>query len=242
MKLLKDPQTNWKYILIVVILAALVGGGIYFLQDKFLIEKEVALSPPTIPAPAVKTLPPKICPSPDELSDVPASELAGLVDLPEFFPEASWEKVSASEPHFGESRIFCGFGRIICGDSYICGDEWVTRINVSTYEEMWSKVDAFREYFRSELSKRGWAWRVNVRGFELTGAAADEPCGMSSTWGYIKVQNERLRTIILDYSSFVYGPERIGDEWAPCRRKDCPCEIEFRIFISKIISLDEFLP
>jgi len=26
--LLKDPRTNWRYILVVVILAAIVGGGI----------------------------------------------------------------------------------------------------------------------------------------------------------------------------------------------------------------------
>ncbi len=171
---------------------------------------------------AFRKLPSRICQDVDRLSKIPETELAELNNLPKFYPTVSWEQVPLDQQSdFGKIAIWLQLGNIIFDSPELCGQEWSAQRDASTIEETNSFEDSFYQYYDTEFSKRGWKWRIDVKGFEITGAAADGPDG--STWGYLKAIENGLRAVVLS--------EHVSDK-----------RIEFRIFFSDIIPLGEIIP
>lgn len=187
---------------------------------------------------ALKKLPSKICQDINTLSKIPEMELTELNNLPEFYSKVFWEKIPFDQQSdFGKYAIYLYLGNIIIDPPELCGQEWVARVGASTIEESNQIEDSFYQYYSSEFLKRGWNWKINVRGFEINGAAADGPTG--GIWGYLKATKNELRTVVLS-RDFSGQRKAVPDD--DFFEFNCPCETEFRIFVSDIVSLDELIP
>ena len=176
----------------------------------------------------------KFCQEPNELVNIPEEELAELKNLPEFPSEFFWKR--SLENHLENEKIvnYGTSGGYLFGDSSFCGQEWIAIVENFTHEEIIKFNQSFSS-FDSEFLNLGWERRISEGGFEITGVAADGPDG--GMWGYVKVQNGRLRTVVLS-RHYTRTQKSLDDNYG---ERD-PSGMEFRIFISDIVSLDKILP
>ncbi len=153
---------------------------------------------------------------------------------PPFYPGLSWtvdEKQKLGTDikdrviYYSSKNTFGHFGML--------GKEWVaTKKNISK-EEIYLLDHDFKSYYGVGLSKLGWLQDTKLNGFRLSPMVADGPTG--SLWGYIKVENGIIKAIILE-SRLPVSISGIG------ATGQCPCDITFRMFVSKPQVLNQVLP
>ncbi len=183
---------------------------------------------------ALSSISGKFCQEPDELASVPEEELAELKDLPKFPTEFLWKE--SSEKHLEKEEIvsYNTSDGYFFGYSSFCGQEWIANATNLTFEEITKFEQSFSD-FGSEFLSRGWEWRISEEGLEITGAAADGHDG--GMWGYVRAQNGRLRTVVLS-QHYTSAQASLNEDL----NKNDLSGMEFRIFISDIVSLDKILP
>ncbi|MBU4348552.1 hypothetical protein KJ671_03585 [Patescibacteria group bacterium] len=124
------------------------------------------------------------------------NNISGLFDVPELFPGFLWKELNKNQIE-GDWRAI-GYTKPPDATYYLVdilnGKAWSA--NYEYKDEGDYKIGReLDRYYSEELSKRGWTGRAYVHGFEVDGIAADGPTGGSHR--YIKIQNGKLRTIII---------------------------------------------
>lgn len=211
----------FSFIIIGILITSFLIGVVYFINQK------VKHNPNLQPTPTVSST---TCPT------FGSYNVNGLYDVPELFPDLLWEEVNKDQsgdywPGYGAaSYIKLSEGEYNSVD-ILNGKAWsasYTYEDQDNYNKLWEK---FNRYYSDELSKRGWAWKTYVHGFEVMGISAGGPTGVID--GYIKIQNGRLRVLVIDErgsyeGEFPYDAKLVATT--------------FTIFLSDPVSLSEILP
>ena len=111
---------------------------------------------------------------------------------------------------------------------------WVARKEGLKSEDYIKYQKLLRDYFNSELTKRGWTTDIEVNGKVLQPLTADGPGG--AVWGYVKRSEDKFQVIILQERGASYKSEPIYS-----LGKDCPCSLSFFVFFSEVFNIDRFL-
>lgn len=166
--------------------------------------------------------------------DLPAKGTARepLRDIPDLYPGFSWGPLP--ESRFSLSANALRYNNRIASDKEnrhrglvsLSGHEWFFELHDISPEQ--SLAQEFLEYYRSELSQRGWTRRAETHGFEILATEGDSPRGKSNS--YLRVQDDAVRLIKVYYS--------VDTQLT----MQCPCYYTFQVFLSDIVSLDEILP
>jgi len=107
-------------------------------------------------------------------------------------------------------------------DVDIKGSEWV-----SVQE---NESDSIKEY-QSTLLKNGWSNYIRYNNRTIATVAADGPTG--GVWGYLKVVDEKITVIAISLRTVSKNSTRTT--------YPCPCNYEYRVFISTPVSISEAL-
>lgn len=112
------------------------------------------------------------------------------------------------------------------------GHLWTTTIN--NLNDVWAKRAEFEKYYSDQLGSSDWSWDKSLadRKIRVTGPSADSP--ISSVWGYIKTQNNKLKMIGFSYYISKFTDTGGG---GPVEVK-CPCDLELKVFVSDDVDLN----
>src|SRR3989344_3315032 len=198
---------------IFLIVVLLVFTGMFILLPKT--EKQKSQTPIT------SNSTPVITPTP-----VPEDAL----EAPELYPEFEWEEFIESELNksLSESALYSQKGN--WGSIRMNGKEWTASKDNLDRDSMEVLLTGFDVYYNSELTQRGWSYIYEDEQYNLVPLSADGPGG--SIWGYIKVNDGKLRVILLQKLTPI---EDFGGV------ATCPCSIGFRVFVSDIESIEELV-
>lgn len=111
---------------------------------------------------------------------------------------------------------------------------WVARKEGLRSEDYTKYQKLLRDYFNSELTKRGWAADLEVNGKVLQPLTADGPGG--TIWGYVKRSGDKFQVVIIQETSSSYKKQPISS-----LEEDCPCNLSFFVFFSEVFNIDKFL-
>lgn len=116
------------------------------------------------------------------------------------------------------------------------GHLWMTTIKNLSDSQLNDTRVKFQKYYDGTLKDSGWDWQQDLDSMNISfsGPAADGPLG--SIWGYVKIQNEKLRLIGLGYQITDYTDVSNG---GPIEIK-CPCTLELKVFESDEASVNNF--
>lgn len=153
--------------------------------------------------------------------------------VPSLYPGLSWTpRDKRLESQSSDYRLYYSSQKIN-GDVPLLGEEWVaTKQNISEKELLKLESD-FRNYYDREIRKFGWNLDIKTNGFLLQTTNAGGPRG--DIWGYVKVDKGVVWVFILQTT-------RISAAGVPPPSLGCPCNMEFRAFVSGALSLSDILP
>lgn len=152
--------------------------------------------------------------------------------LPPLYPGYKWSKEGVDESA-GYRIYWIDYGLPLedqNGNFIVTGFEWVTKITVDEYGE----EEDLNNYYEYELGRLGWKGQVENDNVQFSGGDADGPTG--SVRGYVKIDDGYIQNIKV--SKELLGPWNNAGE---IPQPDCPCEIEYRIFVSEPVVIPEEL-
>ncbi|MEK7160142.1 MAG: hypothetical protein AAB702_01540 [Patescibacteria group bacterium] len=116
-----------------------------------------------------------------------------------------------------------GKGGVLYSDKSfdLTGTEWIVKKDNVSEEEFQKFKKDFKTFAEIQLFKLDWKTKAEVNGKELTPAVKNT--FLSNTWGYIKVSEGKYQALLLKSQK---------------NKTNCPCNIEFRVFLSNIDELD----
>lgn len=101
------------------------------------------------------------------------------------------------------------------------GDEWLVKKNEVSENEFTKFKEDFKTFAESQLFKLGWETKEYVGGKELMPVIKNS--ALSNTWGFVKVYKREYQVLLLR---------------AEKDKSTCPCNVQFRVFLSGIGKLD----
>lgn len=112
----------------------------------------------------------------------------------------------------------------------ISGKEYVaTKKNLSTQDES-TLYNNFKNFYDQQLTTTGWEQQIKYSNQQLTTIVADGITG--NMWGYLKISNGTLGIFVLSRNiTFLVGTS--------IEPPSCPCNVEYRVFISNPIPSSE---
>lgn len=116
------------------------------------------------------------------------------------------------------------------------GHLWIATIKNLSDSQLNDTREKFQKYYDDTLKSSGWDWQQDLdsKHISFSGPSADGALG--SIWGYVKIQNEKLRLIGLGYQITDYTDVSNG---GPIEIK-CPCTLELKVFESNEASVNNF--
>jgi hypothetical protein len=116
------------------------------------------------------------------------------------------------------------------------GHLWTSSVKNLSDSQLNDMREKFQKYYENSLKMSGWDWEQSLdkNHISFQGPAADGALG--SIWGYVKIQNEKLRLIGLGYQITDYTDVSNG---GPIEIK-CPCTLELKVFESDEASVNNF--
>ena len=154
-------------------------------------------------------------------------------DLPKLYPELSWSLEVKPIPESIKSSaglLYGSYGEQI--NLVLDGNEWIAKKNNMEKNELYRLEENFNKYYDSYLLQNGWKTKIPVADFTLATLSADGPTG--GIWGYLKEKNTSIQVIILNKKMLLKTPQ------TPLSL-NCPCDVEFRIFVSNPIATETIL-
>lgn len=152
--------------------------------------------------------------------------------IPSLYPELAWAFSKGSKTQASDYRIYYSSQKLD-GNISLLGKEWVaTKQNISE-EELLKLESDFRNYYDRKLHKFGWNLDIKTNGFLLQTTNAGGPRG--NIWGYVKGGKGLVWAFILQTT-------RTSMTGIPPPSLGCPCNMEFRVFVSDALLLDNVLP
>ena len=160
----------------------------------------------------------------------PTTNPESFFEAPRLYPEFEWEEFIESEfnKSLSESALYSQKGN--WGSIRMNGEEWTASKDNLDRDSMEVLLTGFDEYYNSELTQRGWSNIYEDEQYNLVPLSADGPGG--SIWGYIKVNDGKLRVILLEKFTPIEGFGGVAT---------CPCDIGFRVFVSDVESIEELV-
>lgn len=116
------------------------------------------------------------------------------------------------------------------------GHLWIATIKNLSDSQLNDTREKFQKYYDDSLKVSGWDWQQDLdnKHISFSGPAADGALG--SIWGYVKIQNEKLRLIGLGYQIKDYTDVSDG---GPIEIK-CPCTLELKVFESDEVNVNNY--
>ena len=116
------------------------------------------------------------------------------------------------------------------------GHLWMATIKNLSDSQLNDTREKFQKYYDDSLKSTGWDWQQDLdsKHISFSGPSADGPLG--SIWGYVKIQNEKLRLLGLGYQITDYTDVSNG---GPIEIK-CPCTLELKVFESDEVSVNNY--
>ncbi len=116
------------------------------------------------------------------------------------------------------------------------GHLWVATVKNLSDSQLNDTREKFQKYYDDSLKGTGWDWQQDFdsKHISFSGPSADGALG--SIWGYVKIQNEKLRLIGLGYQIKDYIDVSNG---GPIEIK-CPCTLELKVFVSDESNVNNF--
>ncbi len=111
---------------------------------------------------------------------------------------------------------------------------WALRRENIGGEEYSRLSDLVGKFLDSEFTNKGWSPEIIVYGKSLQPLTADGPGGR--IWGYIKKEDNRFQVVLIQEINTSQKGQPVSNP-----TQDCPCNIEFRVFLSDVEDLDSFL-
>lgn len=116
------------------------------------------------------------------------------------------------------------------------GHLWIATIKNLSGSQLNDTREKFQKYYDDSLKVYGWDWQQDLdsKHISFSGPMADGALG--GTWGYVRIQNKKLRLIglsshITDYTDVSDGgPIEI----------ECPCTLELKVFESDEVNVNNF--
>lgn len=160
------------------------------------------------------------------INDIPPTPTVGPISLSTQDPiplsrDTKWNLVSLDDP----SSIY----NQTHDDSLLYLDDKNKPLNIRG-REWWGILPdrTFFEEYSKALNSSGWKNNTIYNNREIQMLPADGPLG--STYGYIKIEKNYARIIILSMVSV--SPQTLKTSG------DCPCKYKYNIFISDILEVD----
>lgn len=148
------------------------------------------------------------------VSDFCNPNMSGMTDLPPLPSDFNWTPLTAANAtsvvsyplsfssSTGELTGFDAFATDVPPFSRrISGNAWSIQGNYQDH------VTIGIDYYAPVLLQQGWSRRVNFAGHEFDGMDASGYAGDDQ--GYIKIQNDQLRAITVDYVHSDFRPDRV---------------------------------
>ena len=143
---------------------------------------------------------------------------AESLNLPSSYMGYTFTKLASESGALGKNALYLG------NKGYnLEGTEWVVKKNNVSDAEAAQFGKDFTSFAEVQLSRLGWVKEGEHKGAKVAPVAANGPTG--SVWGYLKTDNGKIQVMILK-----------SDKGKPT----CPCNIEFRVFLSNVENLDSF--
>lgn len=110
---------------------------------------------------------------------------------------------------------------------------WIARREDVGGEEYRKLSDLVRKFLDSEFINKSWSPEIIVYGKPLQPLTADGPGGR--IWGYIKKENNKFQVVLIQEMNSSQKGQPVSNP-----TQDCPCNLEFRVFLSNIEDLGKF--
>lgn len=109
------------------------------------------------------------------------------------------------------------------------GKEWVASQKNLLSQDVGGIYKKFSNYYETELIKNGWSQEVKYKNLKLQTLSAGGATG--STWGYLKIINDKIEIILLS--------DTINSKGNNTEPPQCPCNVVYRVFVSDAIPTSE---
>jgi len=110
------------------------------------------------------------------------------------------------------------------------GQEFIAIKKSLSSDQESSLYKDFISFYDQKLSQTGWEQQIEYKNSSLSTIVTDGING--NTWGYLKISNDTLGVFILSRIVEFHGK-------AITQPPSCPCDVEYRIFISDPIPTSE---
>lgn len=167
--------------------------------------------------------------------------------VPPLFPGAKWQEIPLdSSKTYDFEMVYDNFkyvqeqSKIKQKIIQLPGRLWVATVKNLSDSQLNDTIEKFQKYYdygNDTLKSFGWDWQQNLdsKRISFSGPSADGALG--SVWGYVKIQNDKLRLIGLNYQIIDYIDISNG---GPIEYK-CPCALELKVFESDEANVNNFI-
>ncbi|MDP4010307.1 MAG: hypothetical protein Q8P37_00390 [Candidatus Spechtbacteria bacterium] len=166
-------------------------------------------------------------------------KISDSINIPSLYPDFFWEELTKEESSLGDFAIYYNNyqrekdrTKWSTDSASLKGDEWTTQIEIGDAAE--TNRPIFSQYYEDELSPNGWVQGIEFEGFTISAISADRPGG--SIWGYVKLQDGKIRAVILSWMLTEFGAQPDTPLFT------CPCTETFEVFISEEVQVGTILP
>ncbi len=166
------------------------------------------------------------------------------ISIPQLFADVQWQETpltsSESRDFPLEYNNYSYVKELAQGQSkstQLAGRLWTADIKNLSDSQLSNISDKFNNYYSDEsLKTSGWvrAQKLDDRQLSFQGVSADGVTG--SAWGYIKIQNQKLKLLSLGYFITDFTDASNG---GPLEIK-CPCTLELQVFASDEADVNNF--
>jgi hypothetical protein len=148
----------------------------------------------------------------------------------------NWQLVQGKDKLFKSGQAYYDNRKPGTGFSYgainFTGKEWLFKSDDKSTGPKFPSIGTPED--DKMMADNGWLVEIPYKGFWIAGIQADGP--ESSDWAYIKLENNKLSVVLFSYNTNYNGPE------IPESPLNCPCDYEYRVFLSDPIDIDSVLP
>lgn len=156
-----------------------------------------------------------ITPTPTPDSFIHAEKL----NLPSSYMGYTFTKVTQGKNVLGKLALYYNNNGID-----LKGAEWVVEKNNLSDKEYMASIKDFETLINTQLQKFGWVTEITVDGHKFAVLSAGGSTG--NVYGYLKIIDRKVQVVLLQIKK-----DKI----------QCPCSLEFRIFISNVSELSIIL-
>lgn len=162
---------------------------------------------------------------------------ASTLDVPPLFPDLTWQEVEKKDSQINKNTMLYVISedhQFYASAAALEGDEWYALKSNLSDTESYNLQKMLFDYYSNEFSNKNWDYQIQVPGYKLQAIVADGPVG--SIWGYVGAKDGLYRLLVVDERF-----PRVEDRGWSAIPASCPCSINYRIFVTPELTLDEIL-